>query len=125
MSQSHIQNIVKYLIQLMANVSDSVKQKRTSAANLATLASANMPRTEKQSEQARATISETNKLGLHRCIGKDNGKSKAIIDTASKIIYESVQEASDVLGIKYSTLRAKLNGNLKNNTTLKVMDETT
>lgn len=106
------------------NVSEDTKLKRSVRVKHATLAASKMPRTEKQSEQARATISETNKLGLNRCVGKDNGKSKAIIDTATNIVYDSVQEAADVLGIKYSTLRAKLNGNLKNNTTLKVMDET-
>jgi len=50
-------------------------------------------------------------------ISKSN--SKEVEDTETGVIYKSAKEASEITGIKYSTLRCYLNGSIKNKTTLK------
>lgn len=50
---------------------------------------------------------------------KRNRFSKKIIDTKTNKIYNNILTASKDLGINYNTLKAKLRGQFKNNTTLK------
>jgi hypothetical protein len=54
--------------------------------------------------------------------GKKNvnglGKAKIVINLESGIFYESCKEASEIYGYKHSTLKSKLNGINKNNTSL-------
>lgn len=51
---------------------------------------------------------------------KDNkSKSKQVIDTNTGIIYSCGKKAAEILHINYNTLRCKLNGSSKNDTTLK------
>lgn len=45
-------------------------------------------------------------------------KSKIVLDTINGIFYSSAKEAANLLGYNPSTLMAKLNGRLKNNTNL-------
>jgi len=47
--------------------------------------------------------------------------SKKVIDISTSIEYKSIREAANSININYSTLKDKLNGNLKNNTTLKFL----
>ena len=44
--------------------------------------------------------------------------SKVVLDTQNGIFYKSAKEASKYTNYAYSTIRAMLNGGLKNNTTL-------
>ena len=48
-----------------------------------------------------------------------NPNSKIVIDLETGIFYESASEISDLLNINKFTFRARLNGNLKNNTNYK------
>lgn len=48
--------------------------------------------------------------------GKNHVASKIIIDINTGVFYESLRELSDLIKIKYSTLKSKLNGTNKNNT---------
>lgn len=43
---------------------------------------------------------------------------KKVLNTSNNIIYKSVQDASQITGINYSSLCAKLNGSKQNNTSL-------
>jgi hypothetical protein len=54
--------------------------------------------------------------GLKKVNGISNAKT--VFCLQSGIYYESAKEASDILGINYSTLKSKLNGSMKNNTCL-------
>jgi group I intron endonuclease len=52
------------------------------------------------------------------CRGKNHFASKIVLDFINGIYYESVKEASDLLKIKYSTLKCKLNKSKKSNINL-------
>ena len=43
---------------------------------------------------------------------------KKVLNTSNNIIYKSVQDASKITGINYSSLCSKLNGSIQNNTSL-------
>jgi hypothetical protein len=62
-----------------------------------------------------------NNIPWNKGMKKVNGISNAkiVLDTQTGIYYESAKEASDILGIKHSTLKGYLNGNYKNKTNLK------
>lgn len=47
-----------------------------------------------------------------------NARAKIVLDTFTGIYYDCGRDASDALNINYNTLRCKLNGGNKNNTTL-------
>lgn len=46
-------------------------------------------------------------------------QKKKVIDTSTNIIYNSIEEAAKIIGMKYSTLKGMINGNSKNKTNLK------
>ena len=46
------------------------------------------------------------------------GKAKIVLDLRNGIFYDSCREAAEVYGYNHSTLKCKLNGNMKNNTSL-------
>lgn len=50
--------------------------------------------------------------------GEYNNKSKIIIDITTGIYFVSIKEASDMLNVKYSTLKNMINGSSKNRTNL-------
>lgn len=50
--------------------------------------------------------------------GKNNGRSKKIIDTSTKIIYDTIQEASKLYNYSQPYLSMMLSGKMKNNTSL-------
>lgn len=50
-------------------------------------------------------------------------KTKKVIDISTGIIYKSVREVSEIFNINISTLKSKLNGNLKNNTPFKYLED--
>jgi hypothetical protein len=54
--------------------------------------------------------------GLKKVNGISNAKT--VLCLQSGIYYESAKDASNILGINHSTLRSKLNGSVKNNTSL-------
>ena len=60
----------------------------------------------KHSDEHRKKVSDNNAKNM----------SKIVFDTLTGIFYNSVKELSDITGLKHSTMRAKLNGSLKNNT---------
>lgn len=47
------------------------------------------------------------------------GQAKIVLDLETGIYYESAKEASIIKNIKHSTLKNKLNGNDKNNTSMR------
>ena len=51
-------------------------------------------------------------------VSKNNAKNmcKIVLDIEMGIFYDSVKELCDLIGVKHSTMRARLNGTLKNNT---------
>lgn len=62
------------------------------------------------------------KIGLSKPVintGIKNGFSKQIIDTQTGIFYESASELAKLIGVKRTTLTAKLSGQNKNNTNYK------
>lgn len=52
---------------------------------------------------------------------KVNPQAKKIIDISTNKIFKSIRKAADFIGISPSTLRAKLSGQNKNNTTLRYL----
>jgi len=74
------------------------------------------------------TASENTKhgydLGLNT-FNKENkdkiieANSRKVIDSSTGVIYNSIKEASIILTMNYNTIRNKINGNRKNNTSLK------
>jgi len=54
--------------------------------------------------------------GLKNVNGK--GQAKLVLDLNSGVYFESAKEASISIGMKHSTLKSKLNGSHKNNTSL-------
>lgn len=48
-----------------------------------------------------------------------NHNSKEVENVKTGVVYKSAKEASEITGIKYSTLRCYLNGSMKNKTNLK------
>lgn len=100
------------------NVSNEGLNNRRKNAQRATDAAAKLPRTKKQLKLASIQAKRINELGLNIRKGKDNVRSKEVIDTKTGIIYESARQASLTLGINYSTLRGWLNGSNPNNSTL-------
>jgi group I intron endonuclease len=60
----------------------------------------------KRTKEQRIRISESLK-------GKN---SKVVLDLLTGIYYDSVKELSELIGVHYSTMKAKLNGNMNNNT---------
>jgi len=67
------------------------------------------------SDNHRKILSERQKIR----IGKLSPIRKPVINTDSGITYDTVMEACKHLGIKYSTLHARLSGQNKNKTSLK------
>lgn len=55
---------------------------------------------------------------LSSMTGSKNAKSKIVLDTETGIFYDCAKEASEAKEIVYSTLKSKLNGSQKNNTSL-------
>jgi hypothetical protein len=68
---------------------------------------------------------------IHACITKllDTSKgyfltlNKQVINTQTNIIYKSAKEAALQNGLKYSTFKSRLNGNIKNNTQFKYLHD--
>lgn len=58
----------------------------------------------------------TDEHKLKVSINNAKNKAKLVLDLNTGVYYESAKEVSDLYKIKHSTLRAKLNGNNKNNT---------
>lgn len=100
------------------NVDDSVKSKRIELAKVATAAAAMVPRNEKQRANGRRACLIMNSTGKNRHVGKDHFRSFPVIDLNTGIVFDNIRIAAEALNINYSTLRSKLNGALKNNTSL-------
>jgi len=71
----------------------------------------------KRSEDWKRQHSERAKL--NNASGENHSASKIVLDFNTGIYYLTVKEASESLGINYSTLRCKLNKSRKNKTSLK------
>lgn len=70
---------------------------------------AEVKRGKKASDETKKKLSEIRKY-------EGSYKSKIVLDTQTGIFYSCAKEVSDLFSISYSTLRAKLNGSLRNNT---------
>lgn len=78
----------------------------------------------KRSTQTKAKISMANtgkKFSDQAKAKMAIAKSKPVIDTSTNIIYESGKVAAKELNLLYNTLRGKLNGAKKNNTSLRYL----
>jgi group I intron endonuclease len=73
----------------------------------------------KHSEETKLKISNTKKeRGQNYLFGGKHQNSKIVLDTQTGVFYDCVKELSVLYGIKYTTLKSKLNPNhrIKNNT---------
>jgi hypothetical protein len=67
-----------------------------------------------------ATKSENAKHAWDKGLQKRERKhAKAVIDTNTNIIYRSVKDAAEAIGMKYDLLKTRLRGQTINNTSLK------
>jgi len=67
-------------------------------------------------EETKKNMSDSKK---GKKLGGLNPSAKKVIDTETQIVYETVKEAAQKLGLVYGVLLRKLRGKNKNNTTLK------
>lgn len=103
------------------NVSDQAKKNRSASAKIATEAAAKKDRTKKQLDSVKFNMKRCNEIGANKHIAENNHMSKKVIDSNTGKIYSCIREAAETIGMKYSTLKGKLNGNLINNTTLEIL----
>lgn len=79
-----------------------------------------IPRTEEEKRKMSSVKLSKNNTAWNK--GKSNvngmGKAKIVLNLENGIFYESCKEAAKVYGYPHSTLKCKLNGNMKNNTCL-------
>jgi HNH endonuclease len=104
------------------NVSKEEQSRRKTIMIEAMRISATLPRTKKQTEASKVKAKKINSLGLNRHIGKDSPASKRVINTVTGEIFDCIRMAAEHYNLVYSTLKSRLNGGLKNNTDLKLMD---
>ncbi len=105
------------------NVSFAETQRRKLIVKKATEIAATKPRTSLQQTTCSRNVANVNKTGKNRHVGKDNYASKQVIDIKTKEVYINVREAAQKLGLKYSTLKSRLNGSLHNTTNLVHLDK--
>jgi len=103
------------------NVSDQAKKNRSASAKIATEEAAKKERTKKQLDSVKINMKICNELGANKHIAEDNYMSKKVIDHNTGKIYNCIREAAESIGMKYTTLKSKLNGNNPNNTTLEIL----
>lgn len=101
------------------NTSTEEKQRKKEIYKKAVAKSAILKRTESQLAHSAIQAQRINSTGKNRHFGANNRLSKKVIDTSTGIVYSCIREAAEVLGHGHSTLRSRLNGGLKNTTTLK------
>lgn len=107
-----------FKIGLMSNTLEAMKHN----VKIATAATALLPRTDKQLKSCSDNAKRMNKLRLNVHIGAENVCSKRVKNTYTNVIYSCIREAAEAEGHVYSTLKSRLNGGLKNNTNLIIMD---
>lgn len=73
---------------------------------------------QKITDEMKKRLSEASKGKL---IGGKHHQAKKVINIETDEIYDTIKEVAELLGIKYSTLRAKLTGQNKNNTNYKLL----
>ena len=70
------------------------------------------------------TYSEATKLKMSNYwTGKISNNAKKIIDISTEIVYSSIKEAAESIGMKKSTLNAKLTGQNKNDTNFRYLND--
>lgn len=99
--------------------SEETKAKRRARCLELTKIAATRPRTERQAFAVRQNAKAMNAAGKNRHVGANNYISKKVVCLESGIIFDCVREAAEAKNINYRTLKSKLNGWSKNNTTLR------
>lgn len=103
----------------MLNVSDQSRENRKKSAHKATETAAKLPRTSTQLNTSSENARKMNFSGSNVHKGSDNVSSKKIINTETGEVFACIREAADSCGIKYSTLKSRINGSSPTPTTFK------